>query len=685
MRHANPGSIVPAAPAARPRHASASSQSPRSWCASPSRRSSAASRWAAGIASPASTTASTDALAQQRRAVLGEQPAVAASSPIARHERSASAGSPCAAYQPAARACSSRRSSSASGSDASATSRISPVGANQPSSDPWLSANSPRRASEPSASGAPSTPSAAHSPGWTRSRRRGHADQLAHAGRLLREHLARQVAEQRPAGPAQALDRRAALRRGQRAHRLAGQAHGRGPALGHRMQRGAELARVAVELGLEHRAHLVGVEGEVGAAELEDLALTAQAVDRERRLGARGEHDVQGLGRLAAERLDRAHRGAAGRQRVEVVEDERQRPAQALLQRLGQRGGEGVGARALVGAGVGTARGAGRRREIDGQVGHAQAQRVDQAAAERRERRVLGPERVPGDVVALGPGREQRRLAEAGARDHGGQAAAAGRRPGAPAARRAAAPRARPVRAGSSSSASSCLVHSIRPPTRRRRGLLRARARYALVQPRADATQLGPQTLARRRIEGQREVQLGGAQRPRQVADAFGALCDAIEDPGRHLVATLPRHRRLERASVAQGAARRIDQHRLGELEVGQEGAVGAGDDAHRQSGPPRRLGARDREHQRMTRSSGHHAVEQQVVDPAGQHHGLEARRGQLGQRVQLAGRDVVADADEPRGELVERRARRGRVALARTRPPARGRGRHGVEHPRPA
>ena len=255
---------------------------------------------------------------------------------------------------------------------------------------------------------------------------RGNANQLARLRCLLREHLARQVAEERPAGPAQALDRRVALRRLQRAHRLAREAHGGRPALGDRVQRVAELARVAVELGCEHRAYLVGVEGEVGAAELEDLALTAQAVDREGRLDPRGEHDVQGRGRLAAERLDRAHRRPVGRQRVEVVEDERERPAQALLQRLRQRSGEGVRARALVGTGVGTARGGGRRRQIDGQVGHAQPQRVDEAAGERGERRVLRPERVPGDVVTVGPGRQERRLAEAGPRDHGAQAALQG-------------------------------------------------------------------------------------------------------------------------------------------------------------------------------------------------------------------------------------------------------------------
>jgi hypothetical protein len=123
----------------------------------------------------------------------------------------------------------------------------------------------------------------------------------------------------------------------------------------------------------------------------------------------------------------------------------------------------------------------------------------------------------------------------------------------------------------------------------------------------------------------------------------------------------LPRHRRLERARVAQLPARRIDEHRVGEhrvgeLAVGQEGALGAGDDAHGQPGAARRLHARDRQQQGVARSPGRHAVEQQVVDRAGQHHRLEVRAGQLGQRAELVGRFVVAGPDEPRGELVERR-----------------------------
>jgi hypothetical protein len=66
-------------------------------------------------------------------------------------------------------------------------------------------------------------------------------------------------------------------------------------------------------------------------------------------------------------------------------------------------------------------------------------------------------------------------------------------------------------------------------------------------------------------------------------------------------------------ARVAQGPARRIDEQRLRELAVGDEGAVGARDDAHGQAGAARRLRAGDREQQRVPGAVGRDTVEQQV------------------------------------------------------------------------
>jgi hypothetical protein len=99
---------------------------------------------------------------------------------------------------------------------------------------------------------------------------------------------------------------------------------------------------------------------------------------------------------------------------------------------------------------------------------------------------------------------------------------------------------------------------------------------------------------------------------------------------------------------------------------------------------------------QRMAGAARRDAVEQQVVDRARQHHGLEVRAGQVGQRVQLVGGVVVARGGQPGRELVERvlgpdrahgrelgRQREGE--MARGRAPAAGldgEGHHLLGHP---
>jgi hypothetical protein len=108
-------------------------------------------------------------------------------------------------------------------------------------------------------------------------------------------------------------------------------------------------------------------------------------------------------------------------------------------------------------------------------------------------------------------------------------------------------------------------------------------------------------------------------------------------------------------ARVAQGTARRIDEQRLGELAVGNEGAVGARNDAHGQAGAARRLRAGDGEQQRVAGAVGRDTVEQQVVDRGREDDGFEMRAGQPGQRMELIDRIAVARADEPCRELVER------------------------------
>ena len=79
---------------------------------------------------------------------------------------------------------------------------------------------------------------------------------------------------------------------------------------------------------------------------------------------------------------------------------------------------------------------------------------------------------------------------------------------------------------------------------------------------------------------------------------------------------------------------------------------------------------------------AGGDAVEEQVVDRARQHHRLEVRAGQAGQRVELVERLVVVRADEPDRQLVERALGAGGVDRRELGRQRRARW-QGVEHPR--
>ncbi len=102
------------------------------------------------------------------------------------------------------------------------------------------------------------------------------------------------------------------------------QAQSCGPALGARPQR----VDVCVGEGeVEPPAQLGGlaaVEREVGDAQLRERAAYAQPLDRQRRVGAAGEHEAQLLGGVAHEEVDRRGRLGA-RQLVHLVEHEHQR------------------------------------------------------------------------------------------------------------------------------------------------------------------------------------------------------------------------------------------------------------------------------------------------------------------------------------------------------------------------
>ena len=147
---------------------------------------------------------------------------------------------------------------------------------------------------------------------------------------------------------------------------------------------------------------------------------------------------------------------------------------------------------------------------------------------------------------------------------------------------------------------------------------------------------------------------------------------------------------------ASRRAPRRIDEQRLCELAVGDEGVVGARNDAHGQAGAARRLRAGDGEQQRVARAVGRDSVEEQVVDGTREDDGLEMRLGEVGQRVELIDGVAVARTCEPGSELVQRvigargphghelgREREGEIARGRA--PAAGlygEGNHLLGHP---
>ena len=116
---------------------------------------------------------------------------------------------------------------------------------------------------------------------------------------------------------------------------------------------------------------------------------------------------------------------------------------------------------------------------------------------------------------------------------------------------------------------------------------------------------------------------------------------------------------------------------------MGDEGAVGARDDAHGQAGAARRLRAGDREQQRVPGAVGRDTVEEQVVDRGREHNGFEVRAGEPGQRMQLTDGIAVARAGGSHAARSSS-ARSERAGRTGTNSAASASARlHGVEHPR--
>ena len=249
--------------------------------------------------------------------------------------------------------------------------------------------------------------------------RRDEAHELLDAGRLVREDLGREIREQRPARAADALECLTATRGWHASEGLDGEPDGCGPASRRAVQLGRRLRVVVAGQRAQEPGGLLDVEREVRAAQLEHLALPAQPLDGERGLDARREHDVD-LGRcLPAERLDELHRPGRLRELVHVVDDEHEVAAELGLQRLADERRDSLRACPVVGVRVGTGCARDRAGDLGRDGRYPEPKRIDDPTGEDRERLVFGGRAVPRAVVARGPRRQERRLAEPGIRDDG--------------------------------------------------------------------------------------------------------------------------------------------------------------------------------------------------------------------------------------------------------------------------
>ena len=190
------------------------------------------------------------------------------------------------------------------------------------------------------------------------------------------------------------------------------QLQGRDPSLGALLQRG-DLAGSEVEAGdvVEVGRHLREREAEVGRADLDELAAGPQPRQRQVGVGSRAQEHVDVRGQVLDEVGDVVRdRGRVGE--VVVVQDEVD-PAGDGLERVEERGDDRAGVR--------------RRRLEQGQhpgadSGHCSVESRHDVGPERPGVLLRRLERDPRDGAGCGgrPGREQRRLAEAGRpRDHG--------------------------------------------------------------------------------------------------------------------------------------------------------------------------------------------------------------------------------------------------------------------------
>ena len=249
---------------------------------------------------------------------------------------------------------------------------------------------------------------------------RGLEQEVAGVGRLAVEHLGRQVVDELAVVACERGDERVGL--GAAAQREPGELQPRRPALGAVLQlRDLPRREVQPERAVEQRGRLGVAEAQLSHADLDELPARAQAPERQRRIGARGDRQVHRGRQVLEQEGERLVHPRVGDE-VQVIEHEHERRAarrELVDEQRHDHVGEARVGRAQRGLG-GPARGG-----VDGAHGGDNARPEADGV-------VLGVvERQPGERPLLGgrgrPEHEQRGLARPRRRGDERQLVRAGR------------------------------------------------------------------------------------------------------------------------------------------------------------------------------------------------------------------------------------------------------------------
>ena len=238
----------------------------------------------------------------------------------------------------------------------------------------------------------------------------GAQQKRLHVGRLAVQHLFQQVIEHKVVAAAERADK--AGRVGVALQRKRGQLQAGDPALGARLQRGhVGGGEVQAHALAQKRGRLLKRKAQIGGAQLGQPPARAQTRQRQLRIFARGEHQVQLRGQVL-EQKGQCRVDGGRLQRVVVVEHQDHARGQGV-QLVQQRGEDRFGGRGL------------RRIEQGGDAaakrGLGGLQRRDQVGQKARRVVFAGVERQPGHARSVcarrgQPLAQQRGFAKAGRR-----------------------------------------------------------------------------------------------------------------------------------------------------------------------------------------------------------------------------------------------------------------------------